>query len=162
MASATVPVRKNIPRSDPRPRSHDGAANRSRVQNKDPKRYYGLVGRNFLGEYKARGWRVEVSEKGGVSVVGGSSEEGQEITYQDLFLMSITHKGKDLIDQFGEEPGEPGGWALTDLVESKIIDKRGAQADLMRGIHGARGYVSVQHDVQPLAPDVGPLGPYTE
>lgn len=161
MAAAT-PVRKQGPRSDPRPRTHDGAANRSRVRNKDPKRYYGLVGPNFAGEYKARGWRVEVAEKGGVEVIGSSSREGDEITFNDLFLMSISLEDKELLDMFGDEPGEPGGWALADQIEAKIIDKRGMQADLMRGIKGARGYVGVSSEVQPMMPDKGPLGPYTE
>lgn len=162
MASATVPAKKQVLRTDPRPRSHDGAANRSRVRNKDPKRYYGLVGRNYFHEYKARGWRVEIAEKGGVECVGSSSLEGEEIVYNDHYLMSIALKDKELIDMFGDEPGEDGGWALADKIEAKILDKRGAQADLMRGIHGARGYVDVRSDIQPLQPDTGPLGPYTE
>lgn len=158
--SAATPARK---RQDPRPRPVESGKGKTRLLNKDPERWYVLVATSpgyMVGEYESMGYRVETKEPGGVHLAIVSSKEGEVIQYQDSVLMSVDLKRKEEIDMLGAD-GE-SGWSLATQIESRIIDRRGAQADLMRGIHGARGYVGVQSNISPLMPDMGDAGPFME
>jgi hypothetical protein len=114
----------------------------------------------MIGEYKFMGYQIETYEKGGVKLAVVESKEGEAIEYQDSVLMSIDLQKKKEIDMYGAEGDS--GWSEATKLEERIIDRRGAQADLMRGISGARGYVGVSSEIQPLMPDMGDSGPFME
>ncbi len=143
--AATV-QQKPVPRKDPRPRSHDGANTGSRLVNKRPDRHYVLVSPDAetLGEYRARGFKVEVAEEGGVRFGVQTTKFGETLEYKSQVLMSLSLEEKAELDQHGEE-GDTG-WALADRVENAILDKRQAIRDTMRGLHGR--YVGMEHDVR--------------
>lgn len=157
-ASSSQQQQRRPTRNDPSPRPADGASDGTRLLNKDPNKHYVFVATSpnyVIGEYEDRGYQVEVLEEGGVSLSRSrrGSKVGEEIRYRDMVLMSCSKERKAELDQFGEFGNT--GWAKADRIEEKIIDKRSAQADLMRGIRGARGYVGVSHEVGPLVPDTG-------
>lgn len=152
MASAALPAKKSVPRKDPRGRTHDGANTGVKLINRNPDRVYvgAAQGTGAVDEYLGRGYEIERYEEGGVRFSVKTAKPGDAIEYKGHVLMSISKEARDYIDQYGED-GE-SGWAEADKVEAKIIDKRGAQRDLMRGLHG--GYVGVEHDVGALEPVV--------
>lgn len=168
MSAATVPVQpRKAPRKDPRPRPVESGRGKTRVVNKGPDRYYVLVattknyGYDPVSEYESMGYRRETAEPGGPRLAANlKTPDGEVLQYQDSVLMSISLEEKADLDMFG--PDGDTGWSEAAKIEEKIIDKRGAQVDLMRGLSGARGYVGVQAAIEPLRPDLGPAGPYTE
>ena len=147
MASATLP-KKPVPRKDPRPRTHDGANTGVKLINRDPAMWYvGVAKGDAIEEYLNRGYDFVREEEGGVRFsVGKTSKNGEPIEYKGHVLMAISLEAKAYIDEYGED-GETG-WAEASKLEEAIVDKRGAQRDLMRGLHG--GYVRLQHEVQDL------------
>lgn len=160
MSAATATPRK---RQDPRPRPVESGKGKTRLLNKDPNRWYVLVAyepKHMIGEYKFMGYQIETYEKGGVKLAVVETREGEAIEYQDSVLMSIDLQKKKEIDMYG--PEGDSGWAEATKLEERIIDRRGAQADLMRGISGARGYVGVSSEILPLMPDTGDSGPFME
>lgn len=161
MASATVPQKS--PRRDPRPRPVEAGSGKTRLLNKDPSKFYVLVsntGHDQIGEYESLGYERVTADPGGPRLAVVKTRDGEVVTYQDSVLMSISKERKAEIDMFGDD-GD-GGWNQATKMEERILDRRSAQADLMRGIGGARGYVGVQSQIEPMRPDMGPVGPYTE
>jgi len=151
MASATLPGTK-ARRKDPRGRTHDGANTGNKLLNRRPDMYYVAVSKDgeAIGQYEGMGYAIERYEEGGPRFSLRTVKIGEPIEYRGTVLMSIAQETKDWIDQYGDD-GE-SGWAMADKLEDKILDKSGAQKDLMRGLHG--GYVKVIHEVEPLRPMV--------
>lgn len=100
-------------------------------------------------EYMAMGYEVVHASDGGVRFASRKPKAGEVITFMDQILLCISKSEKEEMDQYGAD-GE-SGWELADEIENRIIDKRGAQRDLMRGLNGAYTKL-VAHDVSALEP----------
>lgn len=151
MAAAAIP-KKAVPRKDPRPRSHDGASKGTGLINARPDmKYVGAArGTGAVEEYLNRGYEVVIAEEGGPRFSRKTSKLGDPIEYNGHVLMCISRESADWIDQYGED-GE-SGWAEADKIEAHIIDKRGMQKDLMRGLHG--NYVKYDQEIGSPEPTV--------
>lgn len=156
-------------RRDPKVRPVEAGRGRTGMKNKDPRYHYVLVAPQSVGEYEFNGYEFVRADAGNERLNGVTTRDGEIIQFQDCSLMKIPLKNdpddpermsKEQLDKYG--PDGETGWNLTDQIEAKIIDKRSAQADLMRGIKGAYGYVGVQSDVQPLRPEYGGATPELE
>lgn len=136
-------------RSDPRPRHHDGAANWTRLQDQDSEKHYVYVSLgdiDALAEYPAIGYEREVLTEGGVKPSKGATcKMGEPIEMRGHVLMSISMEEKRRIDQEG--PDGNSGWAYADRIDERILDKRGAVRDTLRGLHG---YYEMEHNVRPV------------
>lgn len=146
MASASVPAK--TPRRDPRPRTHDGANKGVGLINARPDRHYVGVDQHggAVGDYQARGYEIEVAEEAGVRWSRRTCKLGEPLEYMGHVLMSIDIEEYQDIVQHGEH-GE-GGQKMADQIEAAILDKSGAQRDLMRGLNG--GYIRMEHKIEPL------------
>jgi len=150
MASASVPAK--TPRSDPRPRTHDGANKGVGLSNARPDRHYVGVDQhgNAVSDYESRGYEVEIAEEAGVRWNRRTCKLGEPLEYMGHVLMSIDINEHKRIEREGDH-GD-GGQELADRIESAILDKSGAQRDLMRGLSG--GYVRLENDVKPMVAEL--------
>ena len=136
-------------RKDPVRRHADGAHNVATLRGADPKRKYVLVNLSdldALGTYEENGYVREVSSPDGVRLFGMRTtvKPGEVITFRGHVLMSIDKKSADEIRLRGA-PGMGQGTEPWDRLEKRLLDKRGAARDMLRGIGGAR-HMHVEND----------------
>jgi hypothetical protein len=135
-------------RKDPAVRHHDGGSTWAKVLNKKEDRHYVLVNMNSSdmgpGYYKEIGYRVEVADKDGPRLAGGTTvKDGEEITMRGMLLMSCDMERYREIQRSG--PDGNTGWDDAERVERKIIDKERGGIDKLRGLHGRR-YFDVRNE----------------
>lgn len=123
-------------RRDPAHRFNDVTASWSRLQNRDPGRFYVYVYKGSFEQgpeyYEAMGYDYERAREGGVKPFG-KLEEGSVIERRGHVLMSCTLEHKQEIEQFG--PDGISGQARIDEIEAHMIKNRGAK-DHLRGQRG--------------------------
>jgi hypothetical protein len=129
-------------RKDPVRRHADGAHNVATLKGADPKRKYVLVNLSdldALGTYEENGYVREVSSQDGVRLFGMRTtiKPGEVITYRGHVLMSVDKKTADEIRLRGA-PGMGQGTEPWDRLEKRLLDRRSATKDMLRGIGGAR------------------------
>lgn len=129
-------------RKDPVRRHADGAHNVATLKGADPRRKYVLVNlsdTDALGTYEENGYTREVSSQDGPRLFGMRTtiKPGEVITYRGHVLMSIDKKTADDIRLRGA-PGMGRGTEPWDALEKRLLDRRGATRDMLRGIGGAR------------------------
>lgn len=128
-------------RKDPVRRHADGANNTATLRGADPRRKYVLVNlsdTDALGTYEENGYVREVSSKDGPRLFGMRTtiKPGDVITFRGHVLMSIDKKAAEEIRLRGA-PGMGRGTQPWDELEKRLLDRRGAMRDMLRGIGGA-------------------------
>lgn len=129
-------------RKDPVRRHADGAHNVATLKGANPKRKYVLVNMSDLdamGTYEENGYVREVSSPDGPRLFGMRStlKPGEVITYRGHVLMSVSKDVAEEIRLRGA-PGMGQGTEPWDRLEKRLLDRRGATRDMLRGIGGAR------------------------
>lgn len=129
-------------RKDPVRRHADGAHNIATLRGADPRRKYVLVNMSDLdamGTYEENGYVRELSTHDGPRLFGMRTtiKPGEPITYRGHVLMSVDKKTAEDIAKRGA-PGMGRGTQPWDELEKRLLDRRGAARDMLRGIGGAK------------------------
>lgn len=158
--------RENTGRVDPRRRPHSAGIPWLELDGRDPSRHYVGVQTTqkssdgqpdgedtLIAEYEARGYRREISGKGGVRFkFNHQTPEGKPLLRHGHIIMSIGLEEKKELDEYGENGNT--GMALARDLEEKIYGNGGRAIgnDLAREgrVHSGRpssyDYVGVESE----------------
>lgn len=156
MNQPAAPQARPVKRSDPKPRQNSGIGAWTRLDRKDPTRWYIWV---FKGDqhqgpdhYVALGYDVETQRPSGVLPIGGrlTRKDGDVIEWRGHVLMSCTLARKAEIDAYGEDGDEdhPETWTgqlHADAMQRDVMRKRGTQLFHGIGVRTQGGDVGIYH-----------------
>lgn len=131
-------------RHDPRPKHIDGTSPLMKLVNKNPQKVYRAVtitGEFGLPRYRMLGWTVENydGEENGLRFAAGETcPVGGPLESMGMVIVSMSAEKYAELEMYGEDGN--GGQAYADLVEEKILDKRGGLVDRVRGIDNPRHF----------------------
>ena len=159
MAQSRQPTSAS-PRRDPAHRHVDGSSPWNRIRNKPANMRLCWVSKACFDDYCAIGYDVIRSSKGGPEPLGArvTQKEGEPIEMQGNLLMGMPQERWEEIERYGVY-GDTGQEEV-DQIE-KLIIKRDAAQDLLRGIPGLRGRKSgdsvleIQNQTEALSPVYG-------
>lgn len=153
--SAALPSRPTK-RSDPKPRQNSGIGAWTRLDNRDPTRWYVWVFKADQHQgpdyYLAVGYEVETQRPNGPKPIGGrlTRKDGETIEWRGHVLMSCSLARKAEIEAYGEDGEEdhPETWTgqrHADSLERDVMTRRGTNLFGGIGVRTRGGDVGIYH-----------------
>jgi hypothetical protein len=132
---ATAQARPSKPgtsaRRDPKRRRRAYQFDPTRLENRDPNKFYKLIAPNLVRRYESLGMTVEPLREGGPTMqVGAISRPGEPVMMDEHILMSMPMEEHERVELEGQHGGM--GQEYYDDLEDQILAKDG-------GIDPARG-----------------------
>lgn len=135
-------VQKRKERHDPLARHYDGTSRKWELKGTDPAFRYVLVADASVDDYLAADYEICRAGDGGATFkhAGRGFENGAPVARGGHTLMRLP------TDVWLEQQAAERAWA--DAIENKILDKRSAQNDPVRGMHISPQYMRVRSGIK--------------